>query len=220
MSEECLNGGRSTPRILIVEDDAAMARSLAGIAKSFGVVTVEPTLRGALAQAAGRVLWSAFIVDLCLPDGSGLDFLRTRAWDIPTLVLSGYGDHDAINSVFELRAQYLSKPATRVQIAQFLGSVAERPSARAPSASELMLSYERVIAERVEKVAKSFGLTQLDVDLIHACLHGLSGKEYIEARALSVNAYKRRVRRVLRKLGAYSMGEVRDRLLKSLQTLP
>jgi CheY-like chemotaxis protein len=142
----------TTRRILIVEDSAAMARCLAGIAKSFGSVTVEATVSGALEQLAGHSTWIAFIVDLGLPDGSGLDVvsvIRARDRNVPALILTGDNGHDAINATFDLRAQYLVKPATHAQIERFLCAVKERRNATPapPSPSpKLPADLEKVVS--------------------------------------------------------------------------
>jgi DNA-binding NarL/FixJ family response regulator len=209
-------------RILIVEDNAAMARSLAGIAKNFGNVTVEATVGGAMERLASHATWIAFIVDLGLPDGSGLEVvsdIRARDQKVPALVLTGNHEHDAINAAFDLRAQYLEKPARASQIRQFLASAKERalgrPLLRNEPPTPLRDPSRLIIEECIARLARSSELTPIDVDMIDACLHGFSRKEYVDAHGISVNTYKKRVRRALRKVGASSLGEVRDRLLKS-----
>lgn len=211
----------TTPGILIVEDSAAMARCLAGIAKKFGSVTVEATVRGALERFASHSTWLAFIVDLGLPDGSGIEVLshiRARDPNVPGLVLTGNNEHDAINAAFDLRAQYLAKPATHAQIEQFLGPTTARQlnNAASSTASTTPLRDPIIcIEERLARLAQSCKLTPIEVDLVEARLRGWSGKEYVEAHMLSVNTYKSRVRRALRKLGAHSFGDVRERLLRA-----
>jgi DNA-binding NarL/FixJ family response regulator len=126
------------PRILIVEDNAAMARCLANIGNKFGSVTVEATVHGARGQLSSA-LCSAHIIDLHLPDGSGLDIvslIRSKDGEVPVLILTGNSGHEVINAAFNLRAQYLDKPATRLQIEQFLTSVKDYPSSRELSPSE------------------------------------------------------------------------------------
>jgi DNA-binding response OmpR family regulator len=127
MSVTLANNGRlaadTTLRTLIVEDNCAMARCLARIGKNFGSVTFQATVSGAFQQLVGRPVWSAFIVDLVLQDGSGLDVLsRIRAADrsVPALILTGNRDHDVINAAFDLRAQYLAKPRHARRSSSFL----------------------------------------------------------------------------------------------------
>jgi DNA-directed RNA polymerase specialized sigma24 family protein len=124
-----------------------------------------------------------------------------------------------LGSARNTQAQYLAKPATHAQIEQFLASATECPLSRAVLPSEplvLLRDHGRNIAEQVEKLAKTCSLTTIEVDLVDACLHGFSRKEYIEAHGVSVNTYKKRVRLALQKLSASSLDEVRDRLLRSL----
>jgi|HubBroStandDraft_1064217.scaffolds.fasta_scaffold03873_13 two-component system response regulator DevR len=225
MSLTLANDGRPTAdaarRILIVEDNAAMARCLAGIAKNFGSVSVEATVCGALEQLTGHWPWTAFIVDLGLPDGSGVEVvsaIRARDGNVPALVLTGNHEHDAINAAFDLRSQYLAKPARRVQIEQFLNPTTARPLSDAPSPTVSTTPLRDPIIrieERLARLAESCKLTPIEVDLVEARLRGFSGKEYVENHLVSVNTYKTRVRRALRKLGAHSLSEVSDRLLRS-----
>ena len=68
--------GTGTMRVLIVEDDAGIATGLAATLKASGyAVDVTSTL--ALASAALRVEpFDLVLLDLSLPDGDGLDWLR------------------------------------------------------------------------------------------------------------------------------------------------
>jgi DNA-binding NarL/FixJ family response regulator len=214
--------GKDTRRILIVEDDDATARSLECIAANFGNTTVEATVGGALHQVVENPIWDAFIVDIGLRDGSGLDVVscvRADDRDAAVLILTGRSEHRSINAAFDLRAQYLDKPATCTQIEAFLASAMQPrlgPNLSPDERPAELAAPGGLIDERLASLANSYNFTTLDVDVVHACLHGYSGKEYVEHRKLSVNTYKRRVRRLLRKLGASSVGEVRDRLLRSV----
>ena len=91
-------------RILLVEDNAqfrddftrALERALA--AEPLDVVFVEA---GSLAEARARLReggLDAALIDVRLPDGNGLDFVRElndgAASRIPTLVLTAYLDHE------------------------------------------------------------------------------------------------------------------------------
>jgi DNA-binding response OmpR family regulator len=108
----------STPRHLLVIDDEPHIGLLLGprleelgyrvsLARSLG------TARAALAAHSGTV--DALLLDLHLPDGSGLEFLRelrgaaaTRA--LPVMVLTGDGDDHVVAAARGLDALLITKP--------------------------------------------------------------------------------------------------------------
>ena len=98
-------------RILIVEDDAALGEGLRLTLERYDC-TVAPTLAAARqALAAGG--WGLMILDLNLPDGSGLDLLRAvrRAGALPVLILTANDlEMDQVTGL-ELGADdYVTKP--------------------------------------------------------------------------------------------------------------
>lgn len=78
-------------RLLIVEDERALAESLAkGLRQAAHAVDLAATLAGARERVA-REPYDAILLDIGLPDGSGLDLareLRARADRTPILVLT------------------------------------------------------------------------------------------------------------------------------------
>jgi DNA-binding response OmpR family regulator len=124
-------------RILVVDDDAILGRSLAGIIQQYGGdVTVVGSARLAMEQIANVAAWTALILDVSLPDGSGLDVLRrARAADpsVPALILTGFLDRDVPNAAFDLRAEYLVKPASATQLNAFLRRVPVGQGHRVPA---------------------------------------------------------------------------------------
>src|SRR5205807_4632266 len=78
----------SVPLVLLVDDEPAIRESLAFALKRDGFAIAEAaSLREAEARTPGADL---LILDLVLPDGSGLDFLRTLRTrsDVPVIVLT------------------------------------------------------------------------------------------------------------------------------------
>jgi hypothetical protein len=94
--------------------------------------------------------------------------------------------------------------------------VAPDPRRGACCRSRVSKEGDTLIRARIEELARRYGLSAEEAHLVEASLRGFSGKEYVHAMALSVNTYKTRVRRTLRKVGAGSLGQVRDLLLRAL----
>jgi two-component system response regulator PilR (NtrC family) len=101
------------PSFLVVDDEPLVARSLTGVLCRFGSVWAAATLAEALEQLHARTDWSGFVIDLRLPDGSGLELLthaRARHPLAPAILLSGAMNPEGINGAFALGARCLCKP--------------------------------------------------------------------------------------------------------------
>jgi DNA-binding response OmpR family regulator len=123
-------------RILLVEDDKVLARQIQrGLALDGITVIHAPTV------AEGQLLaqvdsFTAVILDLQMPDGTGLEVLRLlRAQDhaVPVLVLSGISREDVIIRVLDAGADdYMVKPASLDMLRARLRALIRRGTA-APS---------------------------------------------------------------------------------------
>jgi two-component system nitrogen regulation response regulator NtrX len=105
-------------RILIVDDEENIGRSLKLILEREGyAVTVCLSVAEARAHPHRP---DAYLVDVRLPDGSGIDFLRwLRANDVeaPILMISGHGTiADAVEAVRAGAFDFLEKPLSRDKV--------------------------------------------------------------------------------------------------------
>jgi ActR/RegA family two-component response regulator len=108
-------------RLLLLEDNAVLARAIGSAVEECGEVTTTGTAREALACLDRR--WHAFVFDICLPDGSGLDVLRQARMaqpDAVALVISGDLRPADVNTACGLGAHYLAKPFRADAIVGFL----------------------------------------------------------------------------------------------------
>ena len=120
-------------RILIVEDDAALGEGLRLTLERYDC-TVAPTLAAARqALAAGG--WGLMILDLNLPDGSGLDLLRAvrRAGALPVLILTANDlELDQVRGL-ELGADdYVTKPFSLAVLRARVKNLLQRRAAPQP----------------------------------------------------------------------------------------
>jgi DNA-binding response OmpR family regulator len=108
-------------KILIVEDDEFMLRALERFCANYGQATVAATLRDAKKAIEEDV--AAVILDIGLPDGSGLTLLETlreKGRDTPVLVLTGLDPVDIAERVRELKAELLLKSDDSSKLKDFL----------------------------------------------------------------------------------------------------
>ncbi len=102
-------------RILIIEDEALFAKA---VKKRLELAGYHPEVAGTLAIADASI--DSFnpdliLLDMRLPDGSGLDFLTNlreqKNANVPVLVLSAYGElEDAVAAMKLQASDYLKKP--------------------------------------------------------------------------------------------------------------
>jgi two-component system KDP operon response regulator KdpE len=121
------------PRVLVVDDEPQILRALRVVLRDAGFQPVPAaTAAEALDLAAVRPP-AAAIVDLVLPDGSGIDVCRTlREWsDMPILVLSALGEEDQKVAALEAGADdYVTKPFGPRELVARLHAVLRRAGAR------------------------------------------------------------------------------------------
>ena len=111
--------------ILMVDDDPPMLVRLAEVLGSIGIATQRLRQADSVARArelaAGEPSWAMALVDLGLPDGSGLDliaWLRERAGALPILVISAWSTEEMLMGALRVGANgYVLKEREDVEIA-------------------------------------------------------------------------------------------------------
>src|SRR5256885_9589923 len=120
--------------ILLVDDEPAIRESLAFALRRDGFEVEEATtLREARSLADGADL---VILDLVLPDGSGLPFLRSlrERSDVPVIVLTSRDEETDRVVGLELGADdYVLKPFSPREVAARVRAVLRRASKSAPA---------------------------------------------------------------------------------------
>ena len=108
-------GPGDRPHLLLVEDEALFARAVSRRLEKAGfAVTAVATLHEAT-QALANSEPDLMLLDMRLPDGSGLDFLAGRVQEgtrrVPVIAMSAYGElEDAVGAMKLGAADYLKKP--------------------------------------------------------------------------------------------------------------
>ncbi len=103
-----------SPAVLLVEDDESLRRALAAVLEGRGlrVIAVGTGLEGL--SASSEVELAAAVLDVNLPDMSGIDLLsaiRKRDSLLPTLVVTGDASAQTVQQALRARAtSYLTKP--------------------------------------------------------------------------------------------------------------
>ncbi len=117
-------------RVMIAEDDTAVATALAQQVESLGHRVVAEAADGREAvRLAVEVRPQAIIMDIDMPDMDGIEAAReiARQAPLPVIFLSGFFDQDLLNGVVGAGGMaYLLKPATVGQLEAALSLAAQR----------------------------------------------------------------------------------------------
>jgi DNA-binding NarL/FixJ family response regulator len=187
-----------------VEDEEIVARAMERVLSPFGEMCLATTVAEALRQLALRRDWTAFFIDLNLPDGSGLDVLtqvRAEFPTVPVMVLTGAADQAAINAAFDLNAQYVVKPVQQARISKFLLS----QQGFAAKLDRALIAWRQ-----------RYSLSEAETDVVRRAAQGETREEIAAARNCSVLTIKTHVTNLLQKTGDGSLHAAVGRLLRSM----
>jgi two-component system KDP operon response regulator KdpE len=173
-----MNDGETQGKVLIVEDEAEVRRfiRLALLAESLDVSEADGVQRGLIEAGTRRP--DLVVLDLGLPDGDGIDFIRgLRAWSqIPVIVLSARTmEADKIAALDAGADDYLVKPfGTGELLARVRAQLRRHPRANAEVPSVLEFGDVRIdLAHRtVERAGTALHLTPIEYRLLtHLASH-------------------------------------------------
>jgi DNA-binding response OmpR family regulator len=176
-----------TARILVVEDEPAIAESVAYALKRDGFAV---SLAGTLAEAeAQRADADLVILDLMLPDGSGFEWIlaiRGERRDKPIIVLSSRdGEADRVAALETGADDYVTKPFSPREIVARVRAVLRRSAAAEsePAAADAPGVELDLKARRGRVGATQLELTRVEFDLL-ACLFATPDRVHTRAELI------------------------------------
>lgn len=162
-------------RLLLVEDDPAIARTVAYAFEREGLAVTHSLLLGdARAQLRGS-RFDLLVLDVGLPDGNGLDLLRELRQGahptLPVLMLSAHGEEIDRVLGLELGADdYLPKPFSPRELAARVKALLRR--AAAPAAAAPPAFHDDAAGQRIFLHGQPLALTRREYRLLSTLLAG------------------------------------------------
>jgi DNA-binding NarL/FixJ family response regulator len=205
--------------VALVEDDPGMRVRFAR------VISAEPTLRFAFgaSTAAELLAWFAenavdvLLVDLGLPDGSGLDVIRRCRNLQPAcamMVITMFGDEANMVSAFEAGASgYLLKDGTEADLAAHVMSLHAGGSPMSPIiARQLLVRWNarptpQPSAAMVSTATARESLSKRETEVLDLVARGFTYPEVAQRLALSVSTVQSHVRNIYGKLDVHNKTE-------------
>ncbi|MEO8878164.1 MAG: response regulator [Polyangiaceae bacterium] len=190
-------------RFLIVEDMPRIASFLARVVRNHGG---EPVLACSVHEANELLeearAWSGFLIDVGLPDGSGLDVLaraREHYPGTPALILTGSMEREHINTAFDLNAHYIVKPPEKEHLERFFRDTA---------------SFNSRLERTARVWSNRFGLSASEIDILVRAANGEHREAIATARDSSKLTIKKHIANLLKKTAESSLFVVAQKLLR------
>ena len=158
------------PRVLVCDDEPQILRALKIVLRDAGFEPVATATAAEALDAAALRPPVAAIIDLVLPDASGIEVCRgLREWsEMPIIVLSAIGEEDQKVQALEAGADdYLTKPFSPRELVARLRAVLRRATTRADEPTVRVNGLEIDLAARiVRRDGEEVHLTPIEHDLL------------------------------------------------------
>lgn len=199
-------------RIAIVEDDPIVREHLIDIVSSAAELDLAG-VAATLAKAAELLALEPdlYLLDIGLPDGSGLDFVPRikQAGSAKVLIITSFGDRETVVTALAAGADgYLLKDSGSATILDGIEATMAGGAPVSAAAAVYLLEHLRrgpPLAEAV--VDDDSGLTPREIELLELFAKGYSYKEAARFLGISPLTVGNYVKSIYRKLEVHSRGE-------------
>ena len=201
--------------VLLLEDDPVTRQRLAGIvqrAPNLELAAACADLASALERLESSPAPDVLLVDLQLPDGSGIDLIRAARRRTPhaeSMVISVFGAEAPVVAAIEAGAPgYLLKDA---RAAEFVAALERLRAGESPISSaiarHLLKRFRSASPDSAPDSPPASLLTRRENDVLQLIAKGLPYQRIAETLDLSPHTVTSHVKQIYRKLAVNSRGE-------------
>jgi FixJ family two-component response regulator len=196
------------PKVYVVDDDEAMRDSLKWLLES-RELKVETYASGEeFLEAFNSDLSGCLVLDVRMPGMSGLDLyerLQARASTLPVVFITGHGDVPmAVSALKKGAADFIEKPFNDKDMLALIESCMKQGRAAAAKRAE-----NASITQHLNN------LTQREREVLALIVAGRLNKQIADTLAISIKTVEVHRSRVMEKMGASSVAELVQFVLKS-----
>jgi DNA-binding NarL/FixJ family response regulator len=195
---------------MIVEDEPATRERLAsaiqnqpGLELAASVATVADG-REALTRTRPQVL----LVDLGLPDGSGIDLIKQAVGQgTECMVITVFGDEQHVVSALEAGATgYLLKDSALEEIGQAISRLLQGESPISPKIARYLVRRFKPPTPAAHSSSPA-DLTSREIEVLNSIAKGFSYAEIAQSLSMSTHTVATHIKHIYRKLAVSSRGE-------------
>jgi DNA-binding NarL/FixJ family response regulator len=194
--------------VLVEDDDATRARLARAVTRDAGLrlVATAASCREAREQLE-RVVPDVLLVDLGLPDGSGIELIRevkSRAATTEAMVITVFGDEQHVVAAIEAGASgYVLKDGADGYVAESIRALLNGGSPISPAIARHLLRRFRAPAATTELP----GLTEREQEVLALLVKGFTFHEIGELLGISAHTVTTHVKHIYGKLEVRSRAE-------------
>ncbi len=184
--------------VMIIDDHEVVRRGIAEVIERADGMTVvaEAASVSDGVRRAGLVRPQVMLVDLQLPDGTGIDLMkavRESQPDVRAIVLTSFDDDDALAAALEAGASaYLLKSVRGAEITDVV---------RAVAAGRTLLDERTVTRRRAGHEDPTENLTPSELKVLDLIGDGMSNREIAERLGVAEKTVKNHITSLLSKMG-------------------
>ncbi len=206
-------------RVLLIEDDLPVRNRLAHIIedwKKAELLAACSNLKDGLAIIQNQNV-DVLVTDLKLPDGNGIDAIRTLRKAQPqanAMVISALGDSKTVIAAIEAGATgFLLKDAEPYDVIDAITKILEGGSPVSSAIARTIIRQLNAPPAQEEETEPSMGLTPRELEILQGLAKGLTSVEIAEMFAISKQTVSVHIRNIYRKM------EVRNRTEAAYEAL-
>lgn len=205
----------ATVSVIVIEDEPEFRRRFAQIIQaesSMRLAGVAANKREAI-NLIENTQFDVMMIDLGLPDGSGIDLIRRvseRQPDTDILVVSIFGDeHHVVSSIEAGATGYVLKDSTPADVIACIKLLRAGGSPVSPAVARSVLKAvrQRSQAAQAAVTPEENPLSSRETEIVQLLAKGMSFNEIGDVLAISPHTVTAHIKKIYRKLAVHSRGE-------------
>ncbi len=184
--------------VFVVDDDPAIRKSLRWLIESVGLKVQTHELASEFLESYSPDHPGCLVLDVRIPGMSGLELqekLRERGYDIPVIIVSGYGDVPmAVRAMKAGAVDFLEKPVSDQVLLDYIQKGIER---------DIKNKANRL--QNKELVERKATLTRRENEVMKYVVSGFSSREIAEKLNVSFKTVEAHRAKIMKKMQAKSV---------------
>lgn len=184
--------------VFVVDDDPAIRKSLRWLIESVGLKVQTHELASDFLESYSPESPGCLVLDVRIPGMSGLELqekLRERGYDIPVILVSGYGDVPmAVRAMKAGAVDFLEKPVSDQVLLDYIQKGIEQD-----------VNNKLLRLQNKELVARKESLTRREREVMEHVVTGLSSREIAEKLSVSFKTVEAHRAKIMKKMQVKSV---------------